>query len=210
VNRFTGTGLVCRRSERPIFSGLDFGLESGGALLLHGPNGSGKSSLLRMMAGLLRPFAGRFGWDGAAIEDDPAGHRSRLAYLGHQDALKPVLTVLESVRVWTRMRGRGEDAAIGALAIFALGERADMPVRFLSAGQRRRVALARVVAGGAPLWLLDEPSIGLDLGSIGALETAMESHRAAGGMVVAATHAPLALPDADRLDLARFRAAPSA
>jgi heme exporter protein A len=203
VSRFAGTALTCRRGDRLVFTGLDFAVEPGGALLLLGPNGSGKSSLLRLMAGLIKPFAGRLDWEGEAVAMDPALHRGRVAYLGHLDAVKPMLSARESVGFWADLWGRpGEtDAALSALGLAAL---ADLPARFLSAGQRRRVALARVIATAAPLWLLDEPTVGLDKASIEALETALAAHRSTGGILVAATHAPIALPGAFHLDLAQF------
>jgi heme exporter protein A len=202
---FSGTALACRRSERLIFDGLDFAVAHGGALLLTGPNGSGKSSLLRLMAGLIRPFAGRLDWDGAPVRQDQTAHRERVAYLGHKDALKPVLTAAENVRLWTALRGQG-DGAEAALQDMNLSHLADLPARFLSSGQSRRAALARTIAAGAPLWLLDEPTVGLDAASIAALEAALAAHRAGGGIVVAATHAPFLLPDAATLDLAAFAA----
>ena len=189
-----------------VFTRLDFAVAPGGALLLTGPNGSGTSSLLRLMAGLIKPYSGRLEYDGAALGDDPALHREVVAYLGHHDAIKPLLTVSESTRFWAGLRGRSDqaEAALTALDLTAL---ADVAGRFLSSGQRRRAALARVIAGGAPVWLLDEPTVGLDIKSIAALEAALAVHRATGGIVIAATHAPIALPGAAALDLADFEPA---
>lgn len=200
---FAGTALTCRRGDRLVFTDLDFALEAGGALLLVGPNGSGKSSLLRLMAGLIKPFAGRLDWDGVPTTADPALHRGRVSYLGHLDAVKPVQSGRESVAFWADLWGRSGQGD-SALAALGLSDLADLPARFLSAGQRRRVALARVIATAAPLWLLDEPTVGLDRASIAALEAALAAHRAAGGMLVAATHAPILLPGSVHLDLARF------
>ncbi len=209
MSGFAGTGLACRRSERLVFIDLDFAVPPGGALLLVGPNGSGKSSLLRLMAGLIKPYAGRLEWDGAPVSADPASHRERIAYLGHQDALKPVLTTAENVSAWAALRGRcGHVAA--ALAQMDLADLADLPARFLSSGQRRRTALARTIASGAPLWLLDEPTVGLDLRSVAALEAALAAHRAVGGIVIAATHMPIELPGAGTLDLSQFAVGMSA
>jgi heme exporter protein A len=201
---FQGSGLACRRSQRLVFAGLDFRLPPGGALLLTGPNGSGKSSLLRLMAGLIRPFAGRLGWGDRPVSDDPTQHRASVSYLGHLDALKPVLTVAENLRFWGG--GAAREAAISMMALDRLTE---TPARFLSSGQRRRTALARVIASGAPLWLLDEPTVGLDSASVAGLESALARHLASGGMVAAATHAPIALPGAAALDLADFAPGPS-
>jgi heme exporter protein A len=205
VHRFAGIALACRRSERLVFTGLDFSVEAGGALLLTGPNGSGKSSLLRVLAGLIRPYMGRLEYDGTALRDDPAQHRELIAYLGHQDAIKPMLTVAEAVRFWAGMRNQAlrTDNALAAMDLITLS---DLPGRFLSSGQRRRTALACVIAGGASIWLLDEPTVGLDTRSIAGLEAALASHRADGGMVIAATHAPIVLPGATTLDLATYDA----
>lgn len=199
---FAGQALACRRGERLVFAGLDFALAPGGALVLTGPNGSGKSSLLRLMAGLTRPEAGRLGWDGTPVAEDPAAHRARLHLIGHQDALKPVLTVAETLRFWAGMRGGGEVAA--GLARFRLAALADWPCRLLSAGQRRRLALARLVASPAPLWLLDEPANGLDADALADLLAAIEAHRAAGGAVALSTHTRLEIDGAVELSLIKF------
>ncbi len=199
-----GESLGCVRGDRPVFAGLDFRLEPGGALLLTGPNGSGKSSLLRILAGLLPPAAGVLRWRGRPVEEAEPPHTSELHYLGHQDALKPALTVRENLAFWTRLR-RGEEASVdGALARFALDHLAEVPGRLLSSGQRRRLALARLLAAPAPLWLLDEPGVGLDAASLTTLNAVLAEHRAAGGTVVAATHQPLDLPGAGVLSLADY------
>lgn len=204
--RFTGHDLACRRGGRVVFDGLGFALAPGDALVLTGPNGSGKSSLLRLMAGLLPPFLGELRWQGAAIAGDAEAHRARLAYLGHQDAVKPALGVAENLRFWIDLAGGDGAGASAALARFHLADLAQMPARYLSAGQRRRLALARVVAAPRALWLLDEPSTGLDTRSVAALEGAIEAHRRTGGIVVLSTHVPLGLADARSLDLAEFDA----
>jgi heme exporter protein A len=199
---FTGRGLACRRGERLVFSGLAFALPPGGALVLTGPNGSGKSSLLRLMAGLSRPDAGSLSWDGAPVEDDPAAHRARLHFIGHHDAVKPALAVGETLRFWAGMHGGAAVAA--ALAHFRLEALAGWPCRHLSAGQRRRLALARLVASPALLWLLDEPTTGLDAEAQADLLAAILAHRRNGGRVVFSTHAELAIGDAAVLSLADF------
>jgi heme exporter protein A len=198
--RFAAENLACIRGERPVFSGLDFTLESGGALLLHGPNGSGKSSLLRILAGFLRPVDGRLTWNGAPIGDAPEAHRGRLHFVGHLDAVKPTLTVAENLLFWARLRSHPQ-AAGDALAHLGLEALADVPGRFLSAGQRRRAALARLFATPAPLWLLDEPTVTLDADATGRLEDVVRAHRAAGGMVVVATHTEFGLEHATRVDM---------
>lgn len=200
---FAGRGLACRRGERLVFEGLDFLLPPGGALILRGANGSGKSSLLRLMAGLTPPEAGILAWDGVPVSDDPALHRARLHFIGHADALKPALTAAETLAFWAGMRGDGGSVA-AALAQFRLRPLAEMPCRFLSAGQRRRLALARLVASPAPLWLLDEPLTGLDEDAVADLHAAIAAHRAAGGCVALSTHAPLALADAATLALGDY------
>lgn len=203
---FTGHDLACRRGGRVVFEALGFALRPGDALLLVGPNGSGKSSLLRLMAGLLSPFLGELRWHGASIADDAEAHRARLAYLGHQDAVKPALGVAENLRFWIDLAGGDRGALGAALDRFHLADLAEMPARYLSAGQRRRLALARVAAVPKSLWLLDEPSTGLDARSVAALEAALADHRRAGGIVVASTHVPLALDGAASLDLAGYDA----
>ena len=199
---FTARGLACRRGERLVFAGLAFALPPGGALVLTGPNGSGKSSLLRLMAGLSRPEAGALAWDGMAVSDDPAAHRARLHFIGHQDAVKPALAVGETLRFWAGMHGGAAVAA--ALAHFRLEALADWPCRHLSAGQRRRLALARLLASPAPLWLLDEPSTGLDAEAQADLLAAIAAHRRDGGRVALSTHSEVAVADPLVLSLADF------
>ena len=199
---FAGIDLACRRGERLIFAGLSFTLPAGGALLLTGPNGSGKSSLLRVMAGLTPAEAGFLSWDGVPLREDWAAHRLHLHFIGHLDALKPVLTVAEMLGFWAGMRG-GEDVAL-ALNHFRLAALADWPCRLLSQGQRRRLALARLIASPAPLWLLDEPATGLDAEAVEDLLAAIAAHRKAGGRVALSTHTPLAVPEAQTLSMADF------
>jgi heme exporter protein A len=207
VGDFTGEGLACRRGEKLIFRRLDFALPAGGALVLIGPNGSGKSSLLRLMAGLTPRETGVLAWGGVDIREDAGAHRSRLHFIGHSDALKPVLSAGESLAFWAKMRGT--NAAIEpALARFGLANAATLPCRYLSAGQKRRLALARLIAAPAALWLLDEPLTSLDSEAAAQLIAAINEHRAQGGRVVLSTHAPIELADATRLSLADFRPAP--
>ena len=194
--------LACLRGERAVFAGLSFRLAPGDALLLVGANGAGKSTLLRLLAGLLRPAAGTVLWEGADALADRAAHAARLRYLSHQDALKPALTARENLAFFARLWGGEAAAALAALDLLPL---ADLPARVLSAGQKRRLALARLALAPlrqpAPLWLLDEPTVGLDAASVGRLGDLLARHRAAGGMVLAATHLPLPLPDARELRL---------
>ncbi len=197
---FEARDLDCRRGGRDVFAGLSFSLAAGGALLLTGANGTGKSSLLRLMAGLLQPVGGAILWDDESIAEEPAAHAGRLHYLGHLEAVKPVLSAAENLRFWAALRGHSADIG-AALEHFSLAALAEVPGRLLSAGQRRRLALARLLASPAELWLLDEPSVGLDHASVGKLAEAIAQHRAGGGRVVVATHTALDLPDAQPLAL---------
>jgi len=207
MSLFEGRDLTCIRGERRVFAGLSFAVPPGGAILLTGPNGSGKSSLLRLMAGLLRPAAGTLTWAGTPVAEDPEAHRARLRYVGHLNAIKPVLTAAENVAFWARMAGAGGADVERALAGFALTPLAHVAGGLLSSGQRRRVALARLLAAPGDLWLLDEPSVGLDQASLAALSAAIAAHRAAGGRVAAATHTPIDMPGAKTLDLTSFAGA---
>ncbi|HEC14731.1 MAG TPA: heme ABC exporter ATP-binding protein CcmA [Rhodospirillales bacterium] len=209
MNLFTGKDLVCLRGERIVFSGLDFGIDAGGVLVLVGPNGSGKSSLLRLMAGLLGPMSGTLQWNGEALTEDPEAHNGRLHYVGHLDAVKPVLSVAENLEFWSGLRakaGEGDTGAavLAALEAFGIGHLAAVPGRFLSAGQKRRVNLARILAAPAPLWLLDEPTTALDKRAVAGLERAIVKHRETGGMVVLSTHTDLKLDAFQALDLSDF------
>jgi heme exporter protein A len=207
---FRADGLACLRGGRMVFSGLSFSLDAGAALVVTGPNGSGKSSLLRVLAGLLRPLAGRLAWAGQAVDEDPGAHRRRLAFMGHADAVKPTLTVLDNLRFWAALADPREPAERARLALEAVGlaGRGGLPGRHLSAGQKRRLALARVIACPARLWLLDEPTVGLDEDGRTRLAAEIARHRAGGGVVVTATHAPLGLGGEARLGMDDFASAP--
>ncbi|WP_114392218.1 heme ABC exporter ATP-binding protein CcmA [Oleisolibacter albus] len=209
--RFEGRDLTCLRSTRVVFAGLDFAVDTGAALVLVGPNGSGKSSLLRLMAGLSRPFAGQFLWDGAAIADEPDVHRARLRYVGHLDAVKPALSVLENLTAWAALDGGADPRgrALAALERFALDHLADVPGRYLSAGQKRRLNLSRLALAAAPLWLLDEPTTALDRASVARLAAEIRRHRASGGMVVLSTHTDLDLEAPAVLDVSDFAVQPA-
>jgi heme exporter protein A len=203
-----GEQLACRRGERDIFDGVSFCVPPGAALVVTGANGSGKTSLLRILAGLSPPAAGKLAWGGSPIGHDPAAHRARLHYVGHQDAVKPGLTPRETLAFWAALRGcdirRTEPLIEAALSAFALAAVADWPCRWLSAGQRRRLALARLCASEAPLWLLDEPIAALDAENRSRLEDLLAAHRAVGGRVVLTTHIPLEIEAATRLVLDDF------
>jgi len=180
--------LACRRGDRLLFEAVSARVEPGGALHLVGPNGSGKSSPLRILAGLLAPAGGTITGGGAR------------GFLGHDVALKPRQRLGAELAHWARLdSGLARlPAAMAAMNVAAL---ADVPCRHLSSGQRRRAGLARVLASGAELWLLDEPTAGLDTASAALLAAAMAAHRATGGMVVAAVHGDIGLADPERLAL---------
>jgi heme exporter protein A len=190
--------LAAVRGERVVFAGLSFACAPGEALLLTGPNGAGKSTLLRLLSGLVPPAEGLVLWNNAdALADRPA-HAARLRYLAHADALKPGLTLAENLSFWAALWGGDTAKALDAVG---LAELAPLPARLLSAGQKRRAALARLALAPVPLWLLDEPSVGLDVASIGRFGDLLAAHRERGGMVLAATHVDLPLPGARELRL---------
>jgi heme exporter protein A len=199
-------GLACRRGERLVFAGLDCRLPAGGALVLTGSNGSGKSSLLRLFATLLTPAAGDLVWSGVPVARDAARYRALVHYVGHLDATKPTLTPREMLGFWAALRGIAAPVIDEALAAFGLDGVAERPCGWLSAGQRRRLALARLVAAPAPVWLLDEPTAALDGDGEARLLALIAEHRAAGGRVAIATHQQLALNDAAAVVLDDFAA----
>lgn len=195
----TAESLACRRGNRVLFTELSLNLAPGDLLILRGANGAGKTSLLRLLAGLSRPAAGRVLWNGAAITHDPEAYFRRLHYLGHLDGLKSALTARENLHFSARLRGT--TAALSALDRFILTSLADIPVRLLSAGQRRRVALARLLASPAPLWLLDEPGTALDHDGAELLRHTLTDHCRKGGIAVIASHDSLAHPGAKVLEI---------
>jgi heme exporter protein A len=184
--------IALERGERRIASGISARVAGGAALLLQGPNGSGKSTLLRVLAGLLPAADGTITWNGTDVTREREAHRARLAYLGHQDALKPGLTALENLQFWARFGGAGTGAA-EALRVFGLAPLADRPARVLSAGQKRRLALSRLALADAPLWLLDEPVTALDSEARETFIALLGQHLSGGGVAVIATHEPLAI-----------------
>ena len=189
--RLFADSLACRRSSRVVFDNLSFEAEAGEALAIVGPNGAGKSTLLRVIAGLLPVFAGRVGVE-PTPDDTPVAELCH--YVGHRDALKPALTPRESLAFWQTMLGRPALAPDEALAILGLSHAADLPSAYLSAGQRRRLAFARLLVARRPIWLLDEPQSALDAASRDRLAGLMGAHCAEGGIILAATHDPLGLP----------------
>lgn len=190
--------LMAFRGERLVLRDVDFAVPAGGALVLVGANGSGKSTLLRLLAGLVRLIAGRVLWDGEDALTDLPLHSERVTYLGHLDSVKLGLTAAENLRFSARSRGGSVSEALERLG---LGDLAEVPARFLSAGQKRRLALARLGLSAAPLWLLDEPTVGLDAASLERVGALLRAHRSRGGIVVAATHVPLPLDHMAELQL---------
>jgi heme exporter protein A len=194
--RLAGIELDCIRGDREVFTGLSFALESGEALMITGPNGAGKSSLLRLIAGLVRAAHGRLELVGGESELT-IGEQAH--YLGHQDALKPALTVGENLAFWARFLGGGGAALDAALARVGLDTLGDLPAAYLSAGQRRRLSLARLVAVRRPIWLLDEPTSALDRSGQERLAELMREHLVGGGLIAAAAHGPIGLERAREL-----------
>jgi heme exporter protein A len=203
VMRLEASNLACIRGGRQVFSDVSFAVGLGEALLITGPNGAGKSSLLRLVAGLLRPSHGTLVLDGGDPELTLA---EQAHYLGHQDALKPALSVLENLDFWARfLGGRATTDLATALADVGLGGIAALPAAYLSAGQRRRLSLARLIAVKRPLWLLDEPTTALDVTAQAMLAELMRAHLQDGGLIVAAVHGPIGLENAAELRLGGSR-----
>ena len=187
--------LAAIRGDHLLFEDLSFAVAEGEAIALTGRNGAGKTTLLRMIAGLVPLASGRVLWAGEDALADLNAYHARLAYLGHQDAVKPGLTVTENLRTWAAGRRAEREAAIeAALEQVDLLDLADIPARMLSAGQKRRLAIARLCLRPMALWLLDEPVTGLDTASVLLFGDMIARHRAQGGMVIAATHQDLPMP----------------
>ncbi|WP_439410234.1 heme ABC exporter ATP-binding protein CcmA [Bradyrhizobium sp. DASA03076] len=188
--QLAGRGVTCVRGGREVFSGLDFEAVAGEAMAVVGRNGSGKTSLLRLIAGLLIPAGGKIVLGG--------GHGDmtlpeQCHYLGHRDALKPALSVTENLSFWAEFLGGERGDAAESLATVGLDHAADLPAAFLSAGQRRRLSLARLLTVRRPIWLLDEPTNALDAAGQDMFSGLMREHLARGGMIIAATHGPLGI-----------------
>jgi len=196
--RLSGSDLACQRGGREVFAGVSFSVASGEALTIVGRNGAGKSSLLRMVVGLVRIADGRIALDGGDPELNVA---EQAHYLAHQDALKPSLSVAENLRFWSGFLGTGAADIAEPLAAVGLDTLADLPAAYLSAGQRRRLSIARILVVKRPIWLLDEPTSALDAAAQDRLAEFMRAHIAGGGLIMAATHSALGLNDARELRL---------
>lgn len=188
--RLAGQNLECVRSGRNIFSALDFAVPAGQALAVTGINGAGKSSLLRLIAGLLPAAGGTVTLEGGEPE---LTLPEQAHYLGHRDALKPALTVLENLDFWRDFLGGQAIDGAASLEAVGLGHAAHLPAAFLSAGQRRRLSIARLIAVNRPVWLLDEPTSALDTSGQAMIAGLMNAHLRSGGIILAATHGPLGI-----------------
>jgi heme exporter protein A len=188
--RLSGRGLKCVRGGREVFSGLDFESAAGEALAVTGPNGAGKTSLLRLIAGLLHPAGGSIALSGGDAE---LTLPEQAHYLGHRDALKPALSVMENLSFWRDFLGGETGEAAESLIRVGLDHAARLPAAFLSAGQRRRLSMARLLSVKRPIWLLDEPTTALDVAGQAVFAGLMRDHLAGGGMIIAATHAPIGI-----------------
>ena len=189
--------LTCVRGGRSLFQGLGFALGAGETAIVTGPNGAGKSSLLRLIAGLLRPAGGRISLDGSA-DRAPGGSAH---FVGHLDGVKSALSAFENLEFLRALLGGGSEASAAALARLGLSHLASLPVRMFSAGQKRRLALARLLVAPRPLWLLDEPTSALDAEGQETFADLAAEHLTHGGLIVATTHAPLKIERAQEIRL---------
>jgi len=196
--RLLASELACTRGGRQVFSGLGFELAPGEALQVTGPNGAGKSSLLRLLAGLVQPAAGRIVLEGG---DPELTLGEQAHYLGHQDAVKPALSVRENLGFWTHFLNGLAPNIDGALAAVGLSAISHLPAGYLSAGQRRRLSIARLIAVQRPIWLLDEPTSALDAAGQTMLAALMGQHLTSSGLILAAIHGPIGLERAKELRL---------
>jgi heme exporter protein A len=194
ISSLTAEKLACARGERQLFDGLSFRVRAGQALAVEGANGAGKTSLLRLIAGFLAPAGGRIVVKTGETESDDNEERGRLVgWLGHLDGLKPQMTVKEQLGFYARLHAIRDADLSATLAQVGLARQAELPCRYLSAGQKRRLALARILVSRRPLWLLDEPFAALDTAGQTLVAQLMARHCGEGGIIIAATHDPLGL-----------------
>ncbi len=195
ADSLSATGLTVARGGRLVFKGVDFSIGAGDALIVKGPNGAGKSTLIRTVAGLVPVLSGTMTLSVAGKPVDRPDVGIHLAYVGLQDGTKPTMTAEETLLFWRSVHGHVPDAAIitSALDRFGLSRRSALQTRYFSTGQKRRLALARLIAVPAPVWLLDEPTVGLDTDAVAALEDCLAAHRERGGLTILATHTPIGL-----------------
>ncbi|MDD5059079.1 MAG: cytochrome c biogenesis heme-transporting ATPase CcmA [Sideroxydans sp.] len=186
-------GLSCERGDHRLFSGLNFSLAAGELMQVQGANGSGKTTLLRTLCGFVRPVQGSVHWCGQDIGEWDDDFHAGMCYLGHLNAIKDELSALENLQMSAGLAGYtlSERQVVAALRRMGLQRREHLPVRVLSQGQRRRVALARLLVGDAPLWILDEPLTALDVGAVGLMQELIGEHLSKGGMAIFTTHQPL-------------------
>jgi heme exporter protein A len=200
LSRLTVDAITVERGGRIIIDAVSFSVTAGDALVLTGPNGAGKTTLIRALAGFLRPKSGSVRVDGSGDEQELVALSH---YVGHRDAIKAKLTVAENVTFWARYLGGNADGAAidDALDSCGLLDLAGVPAGYLSAGQKRRLGLARLLSAPRPVWLLDEPTTALDAAHQRSFAGLIERHRKSGGMIIAATHMDLGLLDARNLHL---------
>lgn len=189
--RLEGEGLALWRGDRCLFADLGFAIGAGELLLIEGPNGSGKTSLLRVIAGLVEPEQGQIRWDGGAVSRNRQAYHASLVWMGHRPGFKAELTLVENLGFEAGLRAMSMPAAGDCLARLGLKKLTKLPFRVLSAGQQRRVALARMLLSRAPLWLMDEPYTNLDAAGRGLVAELLEEHLGTGGMAAVASHQSL-------------------
>lgn len=187
------TNLSCARGEHPLFADLSFTLSAGELLQVQGENGSGKTTLLRTLCGFMQPLAGDIRWQGQSVRELDEAYHADIVYLGHMNAIKDELTALENLRISSALAGCAvsDSVAVAALRRMGLRGRETFPVKVLSQGQRRRVALARLLISKAPMWILDEPLTALDVGAVGLMQELIGEHLGNRGMVIFTTHQAL-------------------